>query len=172
MLSSNSFLSECQFAELAVSLMDRPTTLQTLTSVVKVPVTSGHMAQEDHHLTIKIPSSVLKLIPLTLVFRLTGVELLVTSVTNKCSLTSQWSTSPISPPTETCSKLVRPHSAILTPQLVPQPLPGRAISQSSADDKNFHENEKSSSTHFSNFESFYMLGLVHQLIILGKIMLI
>ena len=75
-----------------MSLMERPTTLQTLTSVVKVPVTSGHMAQEDHHLTIKIPSSVLKLIPLFLVLRQTEVELLVTSVTNKCSPTSQWST--------------------------------------------------------------------------------
>merc|ERR1712176_774691 len=107
-----------------------------------VPVTSGHMAQEDHHLTIKIPSSVLKLIPLTHVLRQTVVELLVTSVTNKCSPTSRWSTSPISPPTETCSKLATPHSALLRPQLVPQPLPGRAISQSSADDKNFHENEK------------------------------
>ena len=92
---SNFFLSEFQFAVLAVSLMDPPTTLLTLIAMVltvEVLAISGLMAPRDHQHTLRPTSSVLKLILLTLVLRLTEVVLLVTSVTNKCSPTSPWST--------------------------------------------------------------------------------
>ena len=95
LLFSNFFHSECQFAVLAVLLTDRPTTPPILTATVptaEVLAISGHMVPEDHQHTIRPTSYVLRLILLSLVLRLTEVELLVRFVTNKCSPTSPWST--------------------------------------------------------------------------------
>merc|ERR1711972_953106 len=151
--------------------MGTPPILTATVPTAEVLAISGHMVPEDHQHTIRPTSYVLRLILLSLVLRLTEVELLVRFVTNKCSPTSPRSTSPISPPTETYSKLVPPRSAMVP--LALQQLPGLAISQSSVvGDKNFHENENPFQRTFTNIESFYMLELVQRLIILGKIMLI